>query len=128
LCTVASALCGLIVPLARPGLGLGLYLLGTLTQVASIVAANIVMATFTQRYCPRAMLGRVAVTSRMVAFSAGPVGVLGAGVLASGLGVRAALWVLAASALSAVAVQLASPVARMRNLPSVYEQPLPEAV
>jgi len=121
--TTAGSLFGLLVPLTGRGWGLPWFVVGTIGQTAAVVAVNIVMASFTQRYCPRDMLGRVMMSSRVVAYAAAPVGALVAGGLGTALGVRAALWILALSALSAVAVQVFGPVARSRDLPTSYSPP-----
>lgn len=121
--TSAAALFGLLLPLTGQGWGLALFAVGTIGQTAAVVAVNIVMASFTQRYCPRDVLGRVMVTSRVVAYAAAPVGALAAGGLGTVLGVRAALWALALSALAAVAVQVFGPVTRSRDLPTAYVPP-----
>lgn len=63
------------------------------------------------------------VTSRVIAYATAAVGALAAGGLGTVFGVRAALWVLALSALAAVAMQVFSPIARSRDLPTAYAPP-----
>jgi predicted MFS family arabinose efflux permease len=121
--TTAAALFGLLVPLTGRGWGLTWFVVGTIGQTAAVVAVNVIMASFTQRYCPRAVLARVMMTSRVLAYAAAPVGALVAGGLGTLVGVRATLWVLALSALSAVAVQVLSPIAGQRDLPTGYPPP-----
>jgi MFS family permease len=121
--TTAAALFGLLLPVTGPGWGLVFFAVGTVGQTAAVVAVNVVMASFTQRYCPRDLLGRVMVTSRVIAYATAAVGALAAGGLGTVFGVRAALWVLALSALAAVAVQVFSPIARSRDLPTAYAPP-----
>lgn len=50
--TTAAALFGLLLPVTGPGWGPAFFAVGTVGQTAAVVAVNVVMASFTQRYCP----------------------------------------------------------------------------
>jgi cation transporter-like permease len=60
------------------------------------VVANVIVDSFIQTYVSPDVLDRVTSATRAVGFAMMPVGGLLAGVLATALGVRAALWILTA--------------------------------
>ena len=117
LTAVASA-AGLLIPLAHPGYRVVWFVAGALVVNTGILAGNITVGAFRQRYCPPEMLGRVVAGMRFLAFGAIPVGALLAGALGTVLGVRDALWVfLSVNALTGVLLCMPS-VQATRDLPS----------
>lgn len=71
-----------------------------------------------QALCPPHLLGRMNATMNFLYWGAAPVGSLVAGVLATGIGPRAMLWVIGAGMLLAAVPLLASPLRRMIDLPT----------
>ena len=82
----------------------------------------VVLSTTTRTYrqiaSPPEMLSRVMATVRFVSWGAIPVGGLAAGVLATWLGAREALVVLAGFAVLSPVILLASPVRHLRDFPT----------
>ncbi len=82
----------------------------------------VVLSTTTRTYrqiaSPPEMLSRVMATVRFVSWGAIPVGGLAAGVLATWLGTREALVVLAGFAVLSPVILLASPVRHLRDFPT----------
>ncbi|MEU1723360.1 MFS transporter [Nonomuraea sp. NPDC005692] len=109
---------GLLIPLADQGVGLVVFVMAGVVIVAGIVAGNVVFSGFVQAYVPDALMGRVSTSVQVVNFGAIPLGAVLAGALAEAFGVRAALWaMLAVFALSGL-ILLASPLRRLRDLPT----------
>lgn len=108
----------LLIPLTMRGAGLVLFVLGNVVLLAGVLMYNVTVGGFRQRYCPPQILGRVVASMRFVLFGTMPLGALLGGALASALGPRSAVWVLVAGDLLAVVVLVASPLRRMRDLPT----------
>lgn len=115
---LATAPLGLLIPLARPGLGLLLLIVGYLATGAGIAAANVILTSFVQTYSPPGMLGRTTATIRFLVQGAIPLAALLAGVLGNALGNRATLWIIAATLIGAALLLLASPLRKLRDLPT----------
>jgi MFS family permease len=114
---------GLLIPLADRGPGLVLFLLGSLTLVAGIVAGNIVWSGFTQARYPARILGRVSTSMQVFNYGAIPAGALVAGTIASHLGVRATLWIMLGGLVLSTGVLLLGPLPRLRDLPTEPTDP-----
>jgi MFS family permease len=82
-----------------------------------VVIANVIVDSFIQTYVPPDILGRVTSATRAVGFAMMPVGALLAGVLATALGVRAALWILAGLIAASGLTFLLTPMRHLRDLP-----------
>ncbi|MCC5576170.1 MFS transporter [Microtetraspora sp. AC03309] len=109
---------GLFIPYADRGVGLVLFVVASVAIIGGIVAGNIVFSGFVQSYVPADLMGRVTSSVQVVNFGAIPLGAVLAGALAETFGVRASLWVmLGVFALSGL-ILLATPLRRMRDLPS----------
>jgi MFS family permease len=116
-----GALGGLLIPLARPGLGLGLYVVGDFVFALATVVYNVTQVSFRQALCPPRLLGRMNATMRVLAWGTLPLGGLAGGALGNALGPRGALWVAMAGVCAGPVTLLASPLRRMRDLPETEE-------
>ena len=76
--------------------GLALFVLDAATLSCGAVAGNVIWSGFVQSYYPREMLGRVSTSVQFFNYGVIPAGAVVAGLLASHLGVRRALWSLVA--------------------------------
>jgi MFS family permease len=109
---------GLLIACADRGAGLVLFVAASIAIIAGIVAGNVIFSGFMQSYVPSELMGRVSTSVQVVNFGAIPLGALLAGTLAEAFSVRAALWVmLGVFALSGL-ILLASPLRRLRDLPT----------
>lgn len=84
---------GLLVPLARPGWGIALLVVGLAAGELGQIVYAITNVTLRQRRCPPELLGRVSATMRFLIMGLFPLGALVGGALGSLVGVRATLWV-----------------------------------
>jgi MFS family permease len=109
---------GLLIPLTSRGAGLFLFVAGSVTIGAGIIAGNIVWSGWVQTYYPARLLGRVSTSSQVFNYGAIPLGAVLGGLIASRLGVRTALWVMLSGLVLASFVLLAGPLRRMRDLPA----------
>jgi MFS family permease len=82
-----------------------------------VVIGNVIVDSFMQAYVPPDILGRVISATWAAGFAMMPVGALLAGVLATALGVRAALWVLTALIAASGLTFLLTPMRHLRDLP-----------
>lgn len=125
LAAVVEALSALLVPATEQGWRLALFCLGQAIASMAIVAFNVVASSYRQEIVPARLMGRVIAANRMVTWGALPIGAFSAGALASNLGVRTALWILAGGlSLAPLSLALAG-VATLRTLPR--DTPLEEA-
>jgi MFS family permease len=105
----------LLVPLARPGWGAGLWTaVAALSEFGQIVYA-VTGLSLRQRICPDAMLGRMNATMRVLIMGAMPLGGLAGGILGDLAGVRATLWITAVP-LALSFVPLLGPLRHARDL------------
>ena len=118
-CKVMQA-SALLVPLTTHGAGL-IFGFGWLIVGAGTVAGNVVSLTFRQSRCPARMRGRVSASHTTMTYSSLAVGAALAGGLASLVGVRPALWVMATVLALASLVLFFSPIRRLRDLPEPAE-------
>jgi MFS family permease len=114
----ALAPAGLLIPLADRGVGLALFVLGSVVIVAGVVAGNVVFSGFVQTYVPGELMGRVTSSVQLVNFGAIPLGAVLAGTLASAFTARTALWVMLLGFALSGLILLASPLRRLRDLPA----------
>ena len=82
-----------------------------------VVIGNVIVDSFMQTYVPPDILGRVTSATRAVGFAMMPAGALLAGVLATALGVRGALWILTALIAASGLTYLLTPMRQLRDLP-----------
>ncbi|MFE4970859.1 MFS transporter [Kitasatospora sp. NPDC056651] len=115
---LAAVPSGLLMPLAGPGAGTALYLLGSFTVTGGVVYVNVVLGSFKQSYTPPELLTRVAAGSMVAVYATIPLGALAGGVLGAATGLRATMWVMAALLVLAGALPLLSPLRTLRDLPT----------
>jgi hypothetical protein len=106
-----------VIPLGDGVPGYAMFALGTVVFSAGVVVLSTATRTYRQIASPPEMLSRVMATVRFVSWGAIPLGGLAAGALATWLGARDALFVLAALTLLSPLILLASPVRHLRDLP-----------
>jgi MFS family permease len=118
LITVPVGLCfALLLPLADKGPQLA-FASAALIGAGSVIAiGNVIIDSFMQAYVSPGILGRVISATWTIAFAMMPVGALLAGVLATALGVRAALWILTALLAASGLTFLLTPTRHLRDLP-----------
>ncbi|MBS2536479.1 MFS transporter [Catenulispora sp. NF23] len=107
-----------LIPLASPGPGVALFVIGSLALVAGTVAGNVVFASFRQRYAPPEMVSRIITFAMTINHSSIPVGGLLGGGLSAVIGLRATLWATAGVLVASCAILLIGPLARRRDLPT----------
>jgi MFS family permease len=118
LIAVAGGLCfAPLLPLADKGPRLALASIAMMCTGCVIVIGNVIVDSFMQAYVPPGIFGRVTSATRAVGFAMMPVGALLAGVLATVLGVKGALWILTALIASTGLLYLLTPMRHLRDLP-----------
>jgi MFS family permease len=115
---LALAGCAVLIPAARTGAGLVLFVTGGFCVSAGVVAGNVVKQSFQQRYCPPDLLGRLTASTAFLNFGTIPLGALLGGWLGTVLDLRTAMWITTAGVPLAALVLLLSPVGRTRDLPT----------
>jgi MFS family permease len=118
LASLGAAPFALLIPLAAPGPGLALVVIGGVVVGAGVVAGNIIKGSFRQLYTPRHLLGRVLTGMQLLNYGTIPAGALLAGALGTVLGLRPALWIMTAGLVVASGVLLVGPIRRHRDLPT----------
>ena len=128
LIAVPGGLCfALLLPLADKGPRLAFASVAMMCAGCVIVIGNVIVDSFMQTYVSPDILGRVTSATRAVGFAMMPVGALLAGVLATALGVRAALWILTALIAASGLTFLLTPMRHLRDLPRRAAVPTAEA-
>jgi MFS family permease len=118
LIAVPAGLCpALLLPLADNGPRLAFACVALMCAGGVAVIGNVIVDSFIQAYVPPDILGRVISATWTAAFAMMPVGALLAGVLATTLGVRAALWILTALIAASGLTFLLTPMRHLRDLP-----------
>ena len=107
----------LLLPLAHAGPSLAFAMIANVMAACGVVAANIIGASFRQTYVPPDMLGRVSSVTMTIAYAMMPAGALLAGLLATTVGIRTALWILTALISASGLLYLPTPLRRLRDLP-----------
>jgi len=107
----------LLLPLADQGPRIAFAAAAMVCAGGVIVIGNVIVDSFMQTYVAPGILGRVTSATRTVGFAMMPVGALLAGVLATALGVRAALWVLTGLIAASGLTFLLTPLRHLRDLP-----------
>jgi MFS family permease len=110
---VAAAPFVLLLPLG----GLTLFAAGSFVVLAGATVANVMTMTFRGNFVPAHLLGRVIAASRLFVFGTIPLGAATGGLLASALGIRAAMWVLAVIYAMTPLPLLATSVRALRDFP-----------
>lgn len=107
----------LLLPLATPGAGVVLYVLGVTGFFAGAAVLGSGHDAYTQTVCPAHTLARVASSNRWAQWGIMPVGALVGGLLAARFGVRPVLLVGAVGAWASTLLVLASPLRVQRDYP-----------
>jgi MFS family permease len=113
----------LLLPLTHRGAGLAFFCVGMFIGTASIAVFNVVAGTYRAQETPLNILGRVVAANRMVTWGVMPIGAIAAGWMASTLGVRQALWILAAGTALTPIWLLLTGSAGSRDLPRHSDSP-----
>ncbi|WP_433607642.1 MFS transporter [Dactylosporangium sp. CA-139114] len=115
---VAAAPFVLLLPLGGHGWRLTLFAAGSFLALAGATMSNVMTMTFRGSFVPAHLLGRVTAASRIFVFGAIPFGAATAGLLASTLGIRPAMWVLAVLYVIAPLPLLATEARTLRDFPA----------
>jgi predicted MFS family arabinose efflux permease len=107
----------LLLPLADKGPRLAFASAALVCVGSVVVIGNVIVDSFMQAYVSPGIFGRVISATWAVAFAMMPVGALLAGVLATVLGVRAALWILTGLIAASGLTFLLTPMRHRRDLP-----------
>lgn len=110
---VAAVPFALLLPLG----GLTAFALGSFVVLTGATAANVMTMTFRGNFVPAHLLGRVVAASRLFVFGAIPLGAVTSGLMASALGVRGAMWVLAVLYAVTPLPLLATSIRTLRDFP-----------
>ncbi|MFI5908620.1 MFS transporter [Dactylosporangium sp. NPDC051541] len=119
LASIATAPFVLLLPLGGPGWRLALFAAGSFVTLAGATLAGVMTVTFRGTFVPAHLLGRVTAASRIFVFGSVPLGAATAGFLASTLGLRAAMWTLAAVYVAAPLPLLATEARTRRDFPAL---------
>lgn len=114
----------LLMPVGHGVWGMVAFAVANVGFGVGVVVFSIATRTHRQVASPPELLSRVVATVRFVSWGAIPVGALLAGVVATVIGSRGALWVACLLTLVAPAIVWFSPVRRLRNL---VDEPAPPA-
>lgn len=125
---VAGPAIGILVPLARPGLGLIAFAAGTFGLSAAVAVTSIIGFSARQALCPPEKLGRVWATTRMLTWGIIPLAAMTSGWLAGVIGVRATLWLVAALFFAEPLIIRASRLWRWPRFTPLAEPELPQSV
>ncbi|WP_327002854.1 MFS transporter [Dactylosporangium sp. NBC_01737] len=115
---VAAAPFVLLLPLGGHGWRLTLFAAGSCIVLAGATMSNVMTMTFRGSFVPARLLGRVTAASRIFVFGTVPFGAATAGLLASALGIRSAMWALAALYVIAPLPLLATEARTLRDFPA----------
>ncbi|HEX6685120.1 MAG TPA: MFS transporter [Candidatus Limnocylindrales bacterium] len=118
LSNVAAAPFILLLPLGGHGWGLTLFTAGSFVALAGTTMSNVMTMTFRGNFVPAHLLGRVTAASRIFVFGTIPFGAATAGLLASALGIQAAMWTLAVLYVAEPLPLLATEARGLRDFPA----------
>lgn len=109
----------LLQPLAQPGWGITLYVIGGVGFSAMAIVYNVGQISYRQAICPPELLGRMNASVRWIVWGTIPFGALFGGALGTWIGLRPTLWVCAIGVWSASLWLIFSPLRRMRDVPAI---------
>jgi MFS family permease len=112
---VLSGLCGLSIAMTGRGLALGYFVIGAFGSNAALVVFNVTQLSYRQTVTPRALLGRMNATMRVLVWGPMPVGALLGGVVGSAAGLRFTVLLALAGKLVAALPLLRSPARSARR-------------
>jgi MFS family permease len=116
--SVVEGLANLLYPLVDKGWRLSLLVVATFIASVCVIVLNIVQISFQQARCEEHLRGRVNATRIFLSRSTASLGSVTAGILATALGFRVTLLIAGLGMLSSALWLLASPLRRMRDLPT----------
>ncbi|GAA1087549.1 MFS transporter [Nocardiopsis composta] len=105
----------LLFPLTGAGWRVALFAVANVAVGAGVTVFNVMQVSYRQQVCPAGLLSRVSALFRFAVWGVAPLGALAGGALAEVLGVRPALWVLAAALAAVAPLPALSPLRRMRD-------------
>jgi MFS family permease len=108
----------LLEPLAQPGWGISLYVIGGVAFSAMAITYNVGQVSYRQAICPPELLGRMNASVRWIVWGTIPFGALLGGGLGTWIGLRPTLWVCVLGEWSASLWLVFSPLRRMRDVPA----------
>jgi MFS family permease len=108
----------LVLPLTTAGAGLAWFAVGWFAVAYGGVVYNVAQVSFRQSVCPDRLLGRMNASIRFLVWGTIPIGGLLGGALGELLGLRATLLVTAVGFVLAPLWVVASPLRRLRDLPT----------
>lgn len=111
----------LLIPLATSPTHAAFAVAGGFGVGAGIVAGNVITSTWMQGYVRPEVYARTGAASNVINYGTMPIGALLGGVLASTLGLAAALWVTTAMVPFGAILLYAGPLGGMRELPASDE-------
>jgi MFS family permease len=117
LCKVGASPFALLIPLTASGPRVGFLVLGGVGVGLGIVAGNIISTSFVQAYTPTHLYARTTATTNVFNCGTIPLGAVVGGLLATSLGLHAALWITTALLPVSALLLVASPLRHMRQLP-----------
>lgn len=118
---LAGGACALLIPLATSPDRAVFAIAGGILVGVGIIAGNIITTTFIQSYVRAEIFARTAATNSVINYGTMPLGALLGGVLASALGLPAAVWITTAMVPFAAVFLLASPLPHLRDLPTRHK-------
>ena len=117
----------LLIALAPRDLPVPFLIAGSFLQGVGIVVYNINQLSFRQAITPTSMQGRMNATMRFIVWGTIPLGTILGGVIATVVGLQAAIIVGAVGALLAVIPLVITPVRTLRDMPTPAEDPVDPA-
>lgn len=115
----------LLIPLApasKPW-AIALFVCSFLLVFTGMAISNVLVQSLRQNLTPNSLLGRMGAAMRMALFGGGAAGGPVAGAFATWWGLHTALWVLSLASAAMLIPLIASPVGRLREMPTAPDTP-----
>jgi MFS family permease len=116
--SVVEGLANMLYPLIDRGWRLSFLVMASFVASVCVIILNVVQRSFQQARCTEDLRGRVNATMIFLFWGVAPIGSVAAGILATVVGFRLTLLIAGMGVLCAAAWILASPIRRMRDLPT----------
>jgi MFS family permease len=115
----------LLIPLAPESkpVAVALFVCSFLLVYTGLGVANVLVQSLRQNLTPNSLMGRMGAAMRMALFGGGALGGPVAGAIATWWGLHTALWVLGLASAAMLVPLMASPVGRLREMPTEPELP-----
>ncbi|MFE3455024.1 MFS transporter [Nonomuraea sp. NPDC059194] len=101
---------------------IAMFVLSFFTTYLGLGVAGVIIVSLRQALTPQSMMGRMTAVFRTLLFGGGALGGLTAGLLAGQIGARGALTLAAIGSVAVIAGLVASPVSRLRTLPTAPKE------